>query len=248
MLPASKPWPEDFPDIGWHVTVEAMHRHGDYAAAKSGDKLAAARMARDLVDPNKAAGLALNYPDCALVPVHAEEASGRNAIPVAFANLISNLTGLPLRADIVQANTRGATGQNALYRFAFRARFDGQVPAGVQCILIDDLRSMGGTFSDMRNHIENSGASVRAMMTLAYDPRRAPDGQVRIASTPERWQALDQKFGLANLSNVLDGLNIYSDARALTAGEARYLLDVWPTLDAFRAAVLAQRLDRERRS
>ena len=246
MVPTSKPWPDNFPDIGWHVTVEEMHLHADYTAAKSGDKLAAARMVRDLVNPNKAAELARTYHNCTLVPVHAEESAGRNAIPVAFANLLANLTGLPLFTDIVQANTRGATGQNALYRFAFRARFDGNVPAGMRCILVDDLRSMGGTLSDMRNHIEDSGANVLTMMTLAYDPRRAPDGQVRIASTPERWRALDQKFGLANLSVVLDGLNIYSDARALTAGEARYLLDVWPTLDAFRTAVLAQRLDRER--
>lgn len=246
MIPQSKPWPASFPDIAWHVTVEAMHRHPDYAAAKAGDKLAAARLARDLVVPEKVAWLARTYPDCTLVPVHAEEASGRNAIPVAFAKLLADLSGMQLFTDIVQANTRGATGQDALYRFAFRARFDGQIPAESKCILIDDLRSMGGTFSDMRNHVEASGASVLAMMTLAYDPRRAPGGKVRIASTSDRWQALDSKFGLASLSAVLHELNIYTDARALTAGEARYLLDVWPSVDAFRAAIVARRRSRER--
>jgi hypothetical protein len=121
----SLPWPVDFPDIAWHVTVEAMHAHADYPAAKSGDKLAAARLTRDLVDPGKAAELVRRYGDARLIPVHAEEATGRNAIPVAFSNLLANLTGLPLFTGIVQANTRGATGQDALYRFAFRARFDG---------------------------------------------------------------------------------------------------------------------------
>lgn len=246
MIPQSKPWPADFPNIAWHVTVQAMHSHLDYAAAKAGDKLAAARLVRDLVDPDKVAWLAKSYPDCTLVPVHAEEATGRNAIPVAFAKLLADLGEVQLFTGIVQANTRGATGQDALYRFAFRARFDGQVPADRRCVLIDDLRSMGGTLSDMRNHVEASGARVVAMMTLAYDPRRAPGGEVRIASTNDRWQALDSKFGLANLSTVLHELNIYTDARALTAGEARYLLDVWSSVDAFRAAIIARRRSRER--
>lgn len=223
-----------------------MPRHTDYVTAKAGDKLAAARLIRDLVVPDKVAWLAESYPDCTLVPVHAEEATGRNAIPVAFAKLLADLGGLQLFTGIVQANTRGATGQDALYRFAFRARFDGQTPADRKCILIDDLRSMGGTFSDMRNHVEATGARVLAMMTLAYDPRRAPGGKVRIASSSDRWQALDSQFGLANLSSVLHELNIYTDARALTAGEARYLLDVWPSVDAFRAAILARRRSRER--
>jgi hypothetical protein len=105
---------------------------------------------------------------------------------------------------------------------------------------------MGGTLSDLRNHVEAAGAAVVVMMTLAYDPRRAPGGKVRIASTADRWQELDQKFGLNNLTAVLDELNIYTDARSLTAGEARYLLDVWPSVDAFRAAVLARRCSRQR--
>lgn len=64
---------------------------------------------------------------------------------------------------------------------------------------------------------------------------------LKIASAAERWQALDHKFNLSSLSQVLHELDIYTDARALTTGEARYLLDVWPTVDAFRAAVLARR-------
>lgn len=110
-----------------------MHAHADYTAAKSGDKLAAARLARDLIVPEKAADLARRYSNSLLVPVHAEEATGRNAIPVAFATLLATLTGLPLFTEIVQANTRGATGQDALYRFAFRARFDGQPEANSRC-------------------------------------------------------------------------------------------------------------------
>ncbi len=170
-------------------------------AAKSGDKLAAARLVRDLVDPHKTADLARRHPQCVLVPVHAEEASCRNAIPAAFATLLASLTTLSVYPDIVQSNTRGATGQDALYRFAFRARFDGRIPPNTRCILIDDLRSMGGTLSDLRNHVEAQGASVDAMMTLAYDPRRAAEGgHVLIACAPERLAALDQKFGLNNLS------------------------------------------------
>ena len=178
--------------------------------------------------------------------MHAEEAAGRNAIPVAFATLLAEITGMSLHTGVIQANTRGATGQDALYRFAFRARFDGQTAAQCHAVLIDDLRSMGGTLSDMRNHVEASGATVIAMMTLAYDPRRSPDGRVRIASAVERWQALDQKFNLSNLSQTLHELDIYTDACALTAGEAKYLLDVWPTVDAFRAAVIARRRDADR--
>ena len=181
----SFPWPADFPEITWHTPVAAMNSHADYRAAKSGDNLAAARLVRDLVDPHKTAELARRHPQCVLVPVHAEEASGRNAIPAAFAALLDKLTGLPVHPDIVQSNTRGATGQNALYRFAFRARFDGHIPPKTRCILIDDLRSMGGTLSDLRNHVEAQGASVEAMMTLAYEPRRAAGGgRVLIACAP----------------------------------------------------------------
>jgi len=195
-----------------------------------------------LVDPRKTAELARQHPLCVLLPVHAEEASGRNAIPAAFATLLASLTGLSVYPDIVQSNTRGATGQDALYRFAFRARFDGCIPPATRCVLIDDLRSMGGTLSDLRNHVEAQGASVAAMTTLAYDPRRSAEGgHVLISCAPERLAALDRKFGLNNLSNALHELAIYDDARSLTSGEARYLLEVWETVDAFRTAVLARR-------
>jgi len=86
------PWPKSFPNVFQMTTVSKMKSHRDYQAAKSGDAIAAANV------------LGQRHPNAIVVPVHAQEASGKNQLPSLFARMIGELAGLSVDTEIVQSN------------------------------------------------------------------------------------------------------------------------------------------------
>jgi hypothetical protein len=101
-----------------------------------------------------------------VVPVHAEEASGRNKIPSKFADYIGHIAGLEVDEGIAQSNKVGRTGKGAWHRLAFRPQFAGAVIAGREYILVDDIVTGGGSLSELRQYIEANGGKVVEMATL----------------------------------------------------------------------------------
>jgi hypothetical protein len=241
----SHPWPKDFPDVLWHAEQTAISAHPDYKAAKAGDSAAAVRLVDAFINRDKAADLAQKYPEAIILPVHAEEAGGRNAIPITYAARMAMLSGLPLETQIVQSNRRYATGKDGLYRWANRATFEGPVETGRDYIIMDDMRSMGGTLAALRNHIEDGGGRVVLASTLGADSRRLAQDRVTLAPRPEVIAELDRRFGLNQISNTLNELGIAQDARHLTGPEATWLSTWRGSLDEFRDRVLALRRGNE---
>jgi hypothetical protein len=88
-----------------------MKAHPDYASAKAGDVRAAARLVQAVVkseqieDALKSFGRGAVY-----VPVHAEEAAGRNKIPEALAAYYALATDASFVDTVVQANRAYHTG------------------------------------------------------------------------------------------------------------------------------------------
>jgi hypothetical protein len=215
-----EPWPEDFPRLVQMTNASTLTSHPDYDAAKHGDRDAAARVVNDVIKPDKLREIAKNHPNAVIVFVHAEEAAGRNALPMVFANAFSAITGLPTIADIVQSTEPDRTGKGNDYRMAFRPKFDGPVEAGRDYILVDDLSAMGGTFGELRYHIETNGGKVVAVTSLA-------GGRVshQVAMLPETKLALEQKYGIDSLRELTRELGLYDGQyEALTEREAGWLL------------------------
>src|SRR5690606_15520711 len=127
-----------------------------YKAAKAGDSLAAARLVRDVAVSGRIESIraALKGRNPIVVPVLAEEASGSNRIPLAYAEYLAASLGLETDTGIIQSSRAQRTGKGADYRLAVQPTFDGDVKAGAEYLIIDDTMTMGGTLANLRGHIE----------------------------------------------------------------------------------------------
>jgi hypothetical protein len=244
-----KAWPPDFPKVmhfidqkncyakPWRILTE----HPDYDAAKNHqDREAAARLVKDLLGtPENQAQLALiaeRFPNAIIVPVHGIEANGRNRIPEMLAEYIGKRTGLEINADIVQTNEVHRTGSDSWHRFAFRPEFDGEVQKGRQYILTDDVFSNGGSFSELRQHIEKGGGQVvqTAAVTLGGHGED-------IAMLPASKQKLLDKFGEDKVKSFLQEMRLYDgNYEGLTEPEV-YALTHTATLDEGRSRIIEAR-------
>jgi len=160
--------PKGFTRVTQLTTIAKMKSHADYKAAKAGDAKAAARLVRDMMageaQQDKIKALAEKHPGAVLAAVHAEERAGKNKIPQAIADYISEATGLEVDTGIVQSRKVGHAGQDAWHRLAFRAKFDGEVKPGREYILVDDVVTGGGTFGELRRYVESNGGKAVDML------------------------------------------------------------------------------------
>jgi|GEM_PF-3430329 len=224
----TKPWPANFPKAYAQTHPGKVSNHPDHEAAKAGDVDAAIRLVNDLVKPERMEELGRRYPGAKLVAVHAEEATGKNAIPKTYAEALGSHTGLEVVTGIVQTNLTGHTKKNALERMLSRAIFDGPVIQGQDYIIVDDLLTQGGTVSELRHYLENKGGRVVAVTSLGFST-----GSNVVAVKPENVIRLVNKFGRNQLENVLKENDIAGSIEALTNSEALYLLS-YSNLDTIR--------------
>ncbi len=107
------------------------------------------------------------------MPVHAEEAQGKNKIPVAFAAILAIRLKLTYSTDIVQINKPCRTGKGAYYRLINYPIFDGRIDNDQDYLIVDDTLTMGGTFASLRGYIENKGGRVIIATALTGHPGAA---------------------------------------------------------------------------
>ena len=216
------PWPKDFPKVTVHTTIPKLRNHPDYAAAKAGDRRSAARVVADLVKTERIIQLGKAHPNAIVVPVHAEEASGRNAIPEAYAERIGRITGLEVDSGIVQSARAYHTDKGARHRLISQAEFDGPVKAVRDYIIVDDVITMGGTINALRNHIIRNGGKVAGVTTLTF----SRGGNI-LSLQPGTLAQLRARFG-SQLDTLLYEAGIATSADALTEAEGRYLSKLLP--------------------
>ncbi|MGH8079598.1 MAG: hypothetical protein ACREP7_03410, partial [Lysobacter sp.] len=214
--------------------------HPDYAAAKAGDVLAAARLAREYVDEGVVRRLRAVLGDRkpVLAPVLAQEATGRNKIPQAYAYALGSAMDLDVSDDIVQTVRALHTGARAFHRLAFQPVFEGPVVAGQDYLIVDDAIALAGTLANLRGHIEANGGRVVAASVLTGHPSGAT-----MSLQPATAKRLQETFG--------DDLDTYLreefgfDSTHLTEGEAGHVLAA-RTLDVVRDRIAEARDAAER--
>ncbi|MBW2094199.1 MAG: DEAD/DEAH box helicase family protein [Deltaproteobacteria bacterium] len=213
-----RPWPKDFPHVLQHTTAAKLKRHPDYDAAKAGDTEAAARVAMDLTNKEKAKELGRKYPNAVLAPVIAMEEGGINKLPLLLAKAISKVSGLPVDLELYQANFVGRTKKTGLQRLLTIVKFGGKVKAK-EYILVDDVVTQGGTFAEQRHYIENDGGKVVATTSFGTAQYGA-----KLAVTPESIAAIERRFGRAETEALLREYDIAGALEALTQGQAQQIL------------------------
>ena len=212
------PWLPDFPDVVVHMDLKARNRHPAYAAAKSGDAMAAYALVSEVLNEESFRRIAalLGGRKPLLAPVAAVEA-GVNAIPDAMAHLLARNLGLPMADyDLRQSNYVGHTRANGWLRLATPATFTGSVEPGKDCLLIDGHVGFGGTLANLRGYIETQGGRVLGMTTLTETA-----GGHKIAPRPETLSVLKGKHG-QEFDQFWKGVFGYPTA-CLTDIEAGYL-------------------------
>ncbi|MGQ8879011.1 PLxRFG domain-containing protein [Delftia sp. NA_296.1] len=204
------------PDAIIGSTLGSASKHPDYAAAKGGDVEAATRLAVDLVTPEMVAKVAdaLGGARPRVLPVAAEESSGRNKIPRAVAEVLAARLGLETTTGIVQANRARRTGLDGLNRIFAPVDFAGAVELG-DYLLVDDTLTQGGTFAALASHIREGGGNVVGVVALTGKQYSA-----KIQPSPETLTSLRQKHG--DLEDQFRAATGYG-FDALTESEARYL-------------------------
>lgn len=216
MKPQRAAW-GDFPDVVIAAPESAVKQHPSYVEAKAGDAGAAIQLVRDVLSDDvvnavETIGEAMRP---VLVSAHAEEETGRNAIPQAFAAVLGQKLDWPVDNGIVQINIVNHTGSDGFSRLARPALFDGEVESREYYLLVDDFIGQGGTLANMRGYIEANGGKVVGAVALTGKPYSA-----KLALSEERQAALRQKHGqLESWWREKFGYGF----DALTESEARYL-------------------------
>ena len=225
------PWC-NFPDVVLHAGEIAIKHDAVYAAAKSGDAVAASDLVRRSVNFQALQKIARFAASGRVIyaSVHAEEASGRNAIPEALAVGLAEALGGEVDRNIVQTNVVAHTGADGFTRLARQAMFAGDVEKGRHYFLVDDFIGQGGTLANLRGYIETHGGMVIGASVLtgkpfsakmALDPVMLQQLRSNHAKLEDWWQ---QRFGF--------GFD------CLTQSEARYLAKS-ANVDTIRNRILA---------
>ena len=236
MTPPRVPWLQ-FPNAVLLAEERRTKQHPEYAAAKSGDSLAAAALVLSLVDERglvavgdllaslKASG------SLVLVSAHAYEREGVNAIPAALAQLLSTRFGLRNDEFVVQTNVVSHTGASGYGRLARQAAFGGRI-AGAGCfVMVDDFIGQGGTLANLRGWIERQGSTVVGAVGLTGKPYSA-----KLNPTSEQLDELRQKHGTEFEDWWRERFGHAFDC--LTQSEARYLARS-PDADTIRSRLAA---------
>lgn len=223
--------PVDLPDAIIANALGAAGKHPDYAAGKAGDARAALRVAEALVTPELVLKVQMLKPD-AIVGVMAQEASGRNKIPLMAAAILAQKTGAKFIVDIVQSNSPRRTTMNGIDRLLASPRFDGFVQENISYVIVDDTITQGGSVAALGDHIQSSGGKVAGVVALTGQQRSA-----RLSLSQEILHAVRTKF--ADLEADFRRITQYGFDR-LTASEGQYLATL-KSLDAFRDRLVASR-------
>jgi len=202
----------DAPGTARPAAYKALKAHPEYEAAKAGDVPAAVRVAHDLVKPENLQEAARRWPGARFVSVGAQEASGRNKLPVALAALYAKAAGGTVDAGIVQTVRAGHTGAKAIARMLSRPQFDGPVIRGADYVIVDDVSVLGGTAAAMADHITQGGGKVRGVVVLASASKTGT-----LAPPARLVAAIEERFG----DDIRTHFGI--EPKALTHDEAEYL-------------------------
>lgn len=172
-----------------------------------------------------------------IVAVHANEARGRNKIPIAYAEILAANLRACADTGIVQSAIANHSNAASIYhRMVSPALFDGHVEIGTNYLIVDDTCTAGGTLANLRGYIESKGGVVVCISTLAI-PTANLEYDISLASNT----MARLKYRHPKLDNVCK-LEFNYGIECLTEGEAGHF-HAAPSIDAIRNRLAAARRD-----
>lgn len=227
-----------FPDVVLHAEELSAKRHPQFAAAKTGNIVAAGAVVAEFINSESIERLRALLGDQAaeLLPVHALEVGGVNEIPVALARELGRRLGMAINTSVVQSNAVGHTGADGFHRLANQALFEGIVTPGARYLVIDDFVGQGGTLANLIGFVFAEGARVVGATALTGKPYSA-----KLAPAERQIQTLREKHGRGLEEWWVESFGF--DFDRLTRSEARYL-EKTEDAHTIRDRIVAARLAR----
>ncbi|KPY55717.1 phosphoribosyltransferase [Pseudomonas amygdali] len=182
----------DFPPV-IRNGLSMLSREPEYIAAKAGDPQAALELVYRLMTDEmveEARALIGNDADARIVPIQAQESTGRNKIPLAIAEVLAFRLDLEVEYDICQTNRVFRTGSSSDHRLAFCPKFAGKVEPGRSYLIVDDTMTVGGTIAEMRGYIISNGGKVAGAAVMV-----GRENTKHLPITPKMLETLRQKHG-----------------------------------------------------
>ena len=221
-LPHSS-WSENLKQVITNSSYQAMLDNRDLQiAGKAGDEEAAKKIVSKISDINIIKKLATDFPNATVVPIPSMETADKkpNAIPLAYAEQFEQF-GLNVADDIIEIDSIHHTGKKAFKRVVNRPHFDGNIQAGKEYIIVDDVYAMGGTVNSMRSFIENKGGKVVAVSTLTP----SVENSKILAITEEHLDQLKEIDKNGELKNAIRNLDISENFESLTDPIGQYIFN-----------------------
>jgi len=224
--------PVNIPDASILHTLGHLNEHPHYLPAKAGDFAAALLVVQDLMATIELDIFKLYVEQQAmLLPVLAQEAQGRNKIPLALALYLEHKLRLEVELGIGQATKVSRTSLSGLDRVFVVPEFVGQAIVGQAYILLDDTLTQGGTFAALASHLQQQGAKVLGAIALTGKQYSA-----RLNLDSALLEQLRNKHGeLESTFQTITGYNY----TALTHSEARTLCNFKPA-EQVKERILAE--------
>ncbi len=202
-------------DKPFHIfrDAEELKKHPAYGAAKAGNPAAAIRFVSDIVTPENIEEIRERLaPSTVFVAAMSIEASGINRIPPILAGLYAAAVDGSTSYNIDQITKAYHTGANAMERMIARPLFAGEVKAGANHVIVDDVTTLGGTIAEVADHIQRNGGLVVGVAVLADASRTAT-----ICASKKHVTIIERRFG----DEIRKTFGI--EPAALTSSEATYI-------------------------
>jgi len=222
----------DFPEVVLLSKLGSAKNHQGYEAAKGGDMDAALDVVNSIITEEKIEEIhrILQGRKPILAPVIADELSGENKLPIAYASILSEKLGLQVDNGIVQIVRAYHTDAGAFHRIAINPIFEGEIVEDQDYLIIDDTLAMGGTVTSLKGYIEINGGRVILASTLTGYPAAA-----NIVVKENMIQSLRDKHG-DELEEYLKKELEYGIEK-LTQGEAGHI-KATPSVDELRKRIV----------
>lgn len=226
---------QGFPDSVVDTNLGAQSKDPSYEAAKAGDMKAALELVSRVMSSDAEDKVRSMIGDSKpiVVSVHAEEAAGRNKIPLATAIELGDRLGLEVDTKIVQATRAKRTGADGMARIGVQPEFTGDVVRGADYLIVDDTLTQGGTIAQLKTYIEEGGGHVVGAFALSgkqYSAKISLDAQT-LSQLREQYGSIEP-WWRSELGYGFDGL---------TQSEARFILKSGLSPDQVRDRVAATR-------
>ena len=225
----------DFPKVISNGDLGGLSKEPGYQEAKQGNVEAALDLVQKLLTDEVVDQLRdlISDQKPIILPVIAEESTGRNKIPLAYAQVLADKLNLKVDSQIVQKELVGRTGQGADHRLVFNPTFSGAVEPGQNYIIVDDTLTMGGTLASLRGYVENHGGKVLGASVMTAHP-----GALDIAVKPKMIKSIINKHG--NEINEYWTKEFGYGIEKLTQGEAGHIRAA-KSIDEIRDRISAAR-------